>query len=95
MDNKIALGLDFGTESVRALLVDLQGREQASAVVNYEHGQITETLPGSGERLPANFAFQHPADWIDSAAMAVRQAIKTAGLKGDEIIGRFYRAGSR
>jgi L-ribulokinase len=85
--DKISLGLDFGTESVRALLVDLQGREKSSAVVAYQHGQITETLPGTGEKLPPNFAFQHPSDWIDSAAAAVREAIKSAGLCGDEIIG--------
>ena len=40
--SKIALGLDFGTESVRALLVDLQGHEHGSAVAAYRHGQITE-----------------------------------------------------
>ena len=84
---KIALGLDFGTESVRALLVDLQGREQASAVVAYEHGQIIDTLPGSGEKLPPNFALQHPSDWIESAVIAVRSANQDAGLTGDEIIG--------
>jgi len=84
---KIALGLDFGTESVRALLVDLKGHEQSSATSAYEHGQITDTLPGTGEKLPPNFAFQHPQDWIDSAAGAVREAIKKAGLTGDEIIG--------
>ncbi|NOY40957.1 MAG: ribulokinase [Planctomycetes bacterium] len=84
---KIALGLDFGTESVRALLVDLDGREQASAVSAYQHGQITDTLPGTGEKLPPNFAFQHPQDWIDSSAEAVQEALKTAGLTGDEIIG--------
>ena len=84
---KIALGLDFGTESVRALLVDLDGREQASAVSPYQHGQITDTLPGTGEKLPPNFAFQHPQDWIDSAAQAVREALQSAGLSGDEIIG--------
>lgn len=85
--NKIGLGLDFGTESVRAVLVDLKGQEKASADVAYKHGQITETLPGTGEKLPPNFAFQHPADWIDSAAQAVRDAIKSGGLRGDEVIG--------
>ena len=65
ISNPIALGLDFGTESVRALLVDLTGKEQASAVSAYEHGQITDTLPGTGEKLPPNFAFQHPQDWIE------------------------------
>jgi len=32
MNPRVALGLDFGTESVRALLVDLRGREMGSAV---------------------------------------------------------------
>ena len=49
---KAALGLDFGTESVRAVLVDLRGRERGVAVVKYRHGQLTATLPGTGEKLP-------------------------------------------
>lgn len=84
---QIALGLDFGTESVRALLVDLVGNEQASAVAAYEHGQIIETLPGTGEKLPPDFALQNPGDWIESSAQAVRAALEQAGLSGDEVIG--------
>lgn len=85
MKNILALGLDFGTESVRALLVDLTGREHASAIVRYPHGQILERLPGTGEKLPADFALQHPQDWIESTAQAVRAAIRTAG--STEVIG--------
>ncbi|MFO0918432.1 MAG: ribulokinase [Planctomycetaceae bacterium] len=81
MGISVSLGLDFGTESVRALLVDLQGRERGVAVSKYAHGQITETLPGMGEKLPPDFALQHPGDWIDSAAEATRQAL--AQLKGE------------
>ena len=83
---KIALGLDFGTESVRALLVDLEGCEQASAVSSFTHGQITKSLPGSHEKLPPQFALQHPQDWIDSAAASARDALAAAGLAGDEVI---------
>jgi len=87
MTSRIALGLDFGTESVRALLVDLRGREIGSAVAKYHHGQITETLPGSTTKLPPRYALQHPQDWIDSAAKAVRIALRTAKVSGDSIIG--------
>lgn len=45
---KASLGLDFGTESVRAVLVDLRGREMASAVAKYAHGQIVELLRDGG-----------------------------------------------
>jgi L-ribulokinase len=76
----VALGLDFGTESVRALFVDLEGNEEASAVVDYAHGQITERLPPTCEVLPPDFALQHPLDWTDAAAAAVR-----AGLSMGEI----------
>jgi L-ribulokinase len=78
--SSVALGLDFGTESVRALLVDLEGNEHGSAVVDYAHGQITERLPTTGELLPPDFALQHPIDWIDSAATAVRTALEAGQI---------------
>lgn len=87
MKEKLSLGLDFGTESVRALLVDLRGCERATAVANYQHGQITEKLPGSGEKLPPDFALQHPQDWIDSSARAVRSALRSAGVDAGDVIG--------
>jgi L-ribulokinase len=82
----LALGLDFGTESVRALIVGLDGEEVASAVAPYRHGQITRRLPGSDEDLPPDFALQDPQDWIDASAKAVRQALQQANLDGDEVI---------
>ena len=85
--SRCALGLDFGTESVRALLVDLAGNERGSAVVKYKHGQITETLPTSGEKLADDYALQHPTDWIVSAARAVRRALKQAEIAGPDIAG--------
>lgn len=83
---KTALGLDFGTESVRALIVDLKGVELGSAVVNYPHGQITQTLPSTGEPLPPDSAFQHPQDWIDSAAKAVRSALRKGSVDPASVI---------
>src|SRR5438093_3031159 len=85
--SRVALGLDFGTESVRAVLVDLDGNELASDVHRDRHGQIVETLPTSGRKLPPHYALQHPGDWLDSAASAVRRVLRQAGLQGREVIG--------
>jgi L-ribulokinase len=82
----VALGLDFGTESVRALFVDLAGNEQASAVVDYPHGQITERLPTTGEVLPPDFALQHPLDWTDSASAAVRAALSMGEIEPSSVL---------
>ena len=42
----IALGLDFGTESARAILVDTKtGEELITIVGNYPHGVLDELLP--------------------------------------------------
>ncbi len=83
----LALGLDFGTASVRALLVDLTGNERGSAVVPYRYGQITQTLPGSDRPLPPDFALQHPGDWVESSARATRRALRIAGVDGEAVIG--------
>lgn len=69
------LGLDFGTESVRAILISLDGQQLALAEEKYHHGQIIEHLPASTSPLPPKSAHQHPADWLDSAAKATRAAL--------------------
>ncbi|QGJ69707.1 Carbohydrate kinase FGGY [Planctomycetales bacterium 10988] len=85
--SKAALGLDFGTLSVRALLVRLDGVELAEKTVEYPHGQILDQLPGTGESLPPDFALQHPQDWLESAALATRSALQQAEIAPEEVVG--------
>ncbi|MDV6030028.1 MAG: ribulokinase [Phycisphaera sp. RhM] len=83
----VALGLDFGTESARAVLVDRNGLELAVCESPYRHGQITQTLPTSDAALPRHFALQNPADWIESAAEATRKAIEQSGIDVQRVVG--------
>ena len=49
MSRKYAIGVDYGTESGRAVLVVLSdGAEIADHVTPYPHGVIDERLPGTG-----------------------------------------------
>ncbi len=83
----VSIGLDFGTESVRAVAVSLDGTDLASASARYKHGQIVDTLPSSGHRLPEQFALQDPRDWIDSSSRAVRRVLKNASIDPDDVVG--------
>lgn len=82
---KASLGLDFGTLSVRALVVALDGRELGSGSCDYRHGAICHQLPDSDVALPPDFALQHPHDWLESAAAATRDAVQQAGVH--ELVG--------
>lgn len=70
--------MDFGTESVRVVLIDAAGKQLGVGTDTYEHGQIVDTLPSTGEKLPDRFALQAPDDWVKSAAHATRQAVAEA-----------------
>lgn len=87
MKKSYSLGLDFGTESVRALLVDLQGQERGVAVEKYRHGQITDLLPGTKEKLPPDFALQHPEDWFESTIRAIQTALRQTKISAQDIAG--------
>ncbi len=87
MSAAVSLGLDFGTESVRAILIDASGRQLGLASSVYAHGQITDRLPGTNEKLPVRYALQSPGDWIESAIEATRAAITQSGIDGESIVG--------
>ena len=65
-DKKYAIGVDFGTESGRAVLVDVtNGAEIATAVYQYANGVIDEKLPGTDIRLEPDWALQDPNDYLE------------------------------
>jgi L-ribulokinase len=85
---KYAIGVDFGTESGRALLVDVaDGREVATAVHPYANGVVDERLPGSGLRLPPDWALQDPNDYLEVFHHAVPAVLKESGVSPDDVIG--------
>jgi len=85
---KLALGLDYGTESARALLVDVAtGAEKGTAVQEFPHGVIAERLPDSDVRLGPEWALQDPDDYWDVLAAIVPGALRAAGAVAEDVIG--------
>ncbi len=72
---KYAIGLDYGTNSCRSLIVDLaNGRELGSSVFPYPSGvQGILTDPAD-----PNVARQNPQDYLDGCTSIIREAIAQA-----------------
>jgi len=86
--NAHVVGVDFGTLSARAVVVRVDdGAELGSAVHAYPHAVIDETLPASGERLPAQWALQDPDDYISALRSAVPEAMAAARVASASVIG--------
>jgi L-ribulokinase len=82
------VGIDFGTESGRALLVDARdGREVATAVHPYANGVIGEHLPGTDVLLPPEWALQDPRDYLAVLQQAVPAVIRSSGIDPSEVAG--------
>jgi L-ribulokinase len=90
MASRYTVGVDFGTESGRAVVVDVSdGRELASAVYPYANGVIDEHLPAPDDdiRLGHDWALQDPEDYIRTFQHAVPAAVAKAGVDPAEVIG--------
>ncbi len=82
------MGIDFGTESGRAVVVRVEdGAELASAVYTYPDGVIDERLPGSDRPLPPEWALQNPDDYIGVFKNAVPEALRKSGIDPADVIG--------
>ena len=70
-----AIGLDYGTNSVRTLIVDTQsGTEVGSSVWNYAHGEKGVVI----DPKDPNLARQHPRDYIDGFVASIKDALRKA-----------------
>jgi L-ribulokinase len=88
MRKKYAIGVDYGTQSGRAVLVDLSdGAEVADHVTPYPHNVIDETLPDSGIKLEIDWALQHPGDYIEVLKSSIPAVIKESGIDPADVIG--------
>ena len=88
MSSKYAIGLDFGTNSVRTVIVNVQsGEELASNVCNYTRGEEGIIL----DSKDPNLARQHPADYLEglekSIAGAMAEAIASSDFAAENVIG--------
>ena len=88
MNTTYAIGVDYGTESGRAVLVDLSsGAEIADHVTPYPHGVIDERLPESGIPLGPEWALQHPQDYIEVLKRSVPAVMEASGVDPRQVIG--------
>lgn len=88
MAGPYAIGVDFGTESGRAVLVDItDGREVASAVYEYSNGVIDEVLPDGGPQLPPDFALQDPTDYLRTFEHTIPAVVRESNAMAADVIG--------
>ena len=71
------MGIDIGTGSSRALLVDEQGRVKHAVSVAHEDIRMDRPL----------WAEQRPENWWDAARQAIREVLGQAGASGKDVGG--------
>ncbi|MCB2202741.1 ribulokinase [bacterium] len=85
---KFTIGIDFGTETVRAILVDVSnGNCVASSDYQYTHGIIKDKLPDTDIELDPGSALQHPRDYITALRRTVPKLVEESNIDLDQIIG--------
>jgi len=87
-NKKYAIGVDFGTLSGRAVIVDVaDGTELATAVHEYNNGVIDEYLPGTDIQLGPDWALQDPNDYIEVFKNAIPAVLEESGVDPADVIG--------
>ncbi len=84
---KYSIGVDYGTLSGRALIVNNEtGEELCSSVYEYPHSVMSECLP-SGKKLGFDWALQHPQDYLDVLYNTIPAVLSGSGVSKDDVVG--------
>jgi L-ribulokinase len=83
---KYTIGIDFGTLSARALLVEVEtGNDICEAIYEYPHGVMDREL--AGIPLEQDWALEHPRDFLEAIYSVIPGVISKSGVVADDIIG--------
>lgn len=87
MEKKYAIGVDYGTQSGRAVLVDVsEGTVIAQSTKMYTHGVMEEYLPDN-TKLKPDWAVEHPADYLEVLELTIPAVLKESGVKPQDVVG--------
>lgn len=88
MSNLYVLGVDYGTESGRVLIVDVATGEMiAQQVTPYPHGILTDKLPNGITALGKETALQVPQDYLDVLIQSIPSLLKQTTIASEQVIG--------
>lgn len=85
--SKYVIGLDYGTLSARALLVDVAtGLELAEAEYVYPHAVMGQAdFPDSAIGMDA--ALQDPQDYLNALSYTLGKVLETSGIRAEDVLG--------
>lgn len=87
MKSRYSVGIDFGTLSARAVLLDTQtGKEIETSVYGYQDAVIDTFLPDTYIELPPDFALQNPMNYKDATEALLSDIWRKANVKPEDII---------
>ena len=87
MSKKYSIGVDYGTQSGRAVLVDVSnGEVVAQSTKMYTHGVMEEFLP-DGTRLEPDWAVEHPADYLEVLEVTIPAVLQESKVSPEDVIG--------
>jgi L-ribulokinase len=80
--------VDFGTQSARAIIVDIKnGDELSSSVCEYRHKVMDKYLIDKNIKLNSGWALQHPRDYTEVLGIIIPKLLKISKVDIEEIIG--------
>lgn len=87
MEQSYVIGLDFGTKSGRAILVETRrGDIKAVSAADYSHGIMDQQLPDDTP-LKKDWALQYPKDYLDVLESTVQGVLEQTGIPANQVVG--------
>jgi L-ribulokinase len=85
---KYVIGIDFGTLSARAILVNVETGEESPRLSEqkYPHAVMETELP-NGVKLPVDYALQDPRDYTMAISAVCRDLLEGNKITADDVVG--------